>query len=253
MNIWIVESGEKRGPFQIYELRDRIEREELTGEELSWHRDQDEWVPLKELDVFRSEFEDSELVSGTPPPLPSSPQPFLRFWARWFDVMLYLLFVYTGLLVTGQEIVEALFSPWFRYLYFLPFLIMEALAIHLYKTTPGKFLLGIRVVTSEEGALPLGSALVRAVRVFILGMGIMFWPMFLPVICHGLCLWFTLRNGEAPWDFVGRSKVRVAGPFFLPGILFMVAFAVVFALLALVLLPSLIELGEKLEKGRGTT
>ncbi|NIP97030.1 MAG: DUF4339 domain-containing protein, partial [Akkermansiaceae bacterium] len=136
MQIWIVEDGERKGPFETYEVRERIEGGQLSGEELSWHKDQDEWVPLKQLDVFRSEFEESVEVAVAPRSLPSRPRPFLRFWARWFDIFLYLLLVYSLLLVTGQDLAQAVSSPRFRYLYFLPFLILEAVAVHLYKTTP---------------------------------------------------------------------------------------------------------------------
>ena len=44
MEIWIVEEGKKRGPFETYQIRDRIEAGELAGDELSWHKDQSGWV-----------------------------------------------------------------------------------------------------------------------------------------------------------------------------------------------------------------
>lgn len=246
MEVWIVEDGEKRGPFQTYELRDRIERKELNGDELSWHKDQDEWLPLRELDVFRGEFEESAPELFIPPPLPSSPHPFLRFWAHWFDVFLYQLCVFALVRLTGQDLVQAMFSPWFRNLYMLPFLILEALCIHLYKTTPGKFFLGIRVVLPDERPLALGAALMRSIRVFIVGMGILFW--ILPFICHALCLWYTLKNNEAPWDTIAGNKVRVVGPLLVPVFIFMMLFAIVLVLLSLVLMPALFELRQMAEE-----
>ena len=59
MEVWIVEEGEKRGPYQTYEIRERIERGELAGDELAWHRDQEQWTELREMDAFRSGFEKS--------------------------------------------------------------------------------------------------------------------------------------------------------------------------------------------------
>ena len=41
MEIWIVEDGGKKGPFETYLLRERIEAGELSGDELAWHKDQD--------------------------------------------------------------------------------------------------------------------------------------------------------------------------------------------------------------------
>ena len=46
MEIWIVEDGGKKGPFETYLLRERIEGGELSGDELAWHKDQDGWVTV---------------------------------------------------------------------------------------------------------------------------------------------------------------------------------------------------------------
>jgi uncharacterized RDD family membrane protein YckC len=250
MEVWIVEDGEKRGPFQTYEVRDRIEREELTGEELAWHKDQDQWVALKEMDVFQGEFSDRDSASATPPPLPDRPYPCVRFFARWFDLTLYTLFLFALLKFTGQDILAAWFSS-FRYFCFLPYVILEALFLHLYKTTPGKFLLGIRVVTPEEEPLPLGVSLTRSLRVYIVGMGLLIG--ILPVICHALCLWYSLKNNEAPWDTISGMKVRVVGLLFLPVMLFMMLFMIILVLLFLVLMPTIFQFLELLkEQGLGT-
>jgi hypothetical protein len=129
----------------------------------------------------------------------------------------------------------------FSSLWFLPYIILEALSLHLYKTTPGKFLLGLRVVTAAEQPLPVGSALLRCLRVYIFGMGVFFWPLLLPVICHALCCWYTFRNGEAPWDAIQGNKVRMAGLFLFPLLLFVMLFMIVLILWALLLLPALFE------------
>ena len=238
------EDGEKHGPFQSYEVRERIEQGELNGDELAWHKDSPDWMRLKEMDVFEGEFAPTlaELEAAIPPPLPPQPRPFVRFWARWFDAFLYWLVVFGIMRATGQNIPGALNSYWFMTLHMLPYLFFEAIAIHLWKTTPGKFLLGIRVQTVEGGKLPLGASVVRAIRVYLLGVGMHLW--IFPLMCHAFSLWFTLRNGEAPWDAIARNEVRVAGPFLAPTLVFAGLFVVILALFGAVMAPAVREIME---------
>lgn len=251
MEIWIVEEGEKRGPFETYQIRDRIEAGELAGDELAWHKDQSDWVKLREMDAFRAEFGKSweELHQVLPPPLPSQPLPFLRFFARWFDVSLYLLLVFSLVRFTGHNLLEAAGGS-FLYLYFLPFVFLEAAILHLTKTTPGKFLLGIRVVTPEEQALSLQGALVRSLRAYIVGLGLMVHP-FLTGICHVYCIWYLKRFNVTPWDTGTRTRVRVVGPLVLPVLLFTVFFLIILALLAVVLRPTFIQILENVRELEG--
>ncbi len=244
MEGWIVEEGEKRGPYQTYEIRERIERGELAGDELAWHRDQEQWIELREMDAFRSGYEKSsqEQAQSLPPPLPPQPYPVLRFFARWFDVCLYLLFIFGLVQLIGLNLYTALGGP-FRVLYFLPYVCLEAAFIHLAKTTPGKFLLGIRVVTTEEQALPLQVSLVRSLRAYIVGLGLMFDPI-LTVMCHIFCIWYLLRFREATWDTTAKTRVRVTGPLLFPVLLFIMFFVIVLVLLSLVLMPVFLQAWE---------
>ena len=244
MEVWIAEGGEKRGPFETYQVRERIKEGDLSGDELAWHKAQDGWVKIREMDVFRSEFEKSreESLNALPPPFPSQPVPFLRFFARWFDVSLYLLLVFSMVRFTGHNLLDAAGGP-FLYLYFLPYVFLEAAILNLTKTTPGKFLLGIRVVTPEERALSLQEALVRSLRAYIIGLGLMVHP-FLTGICHVYCLWYLMRCNEAPWDTVIKTKVRVVGPLLFPVLLFTMLFVIILMLLSVVLMPTFIEMRE---------
>lgn len=242
MEIWIVENEEKKGPFQTYEIRERIENKELSGEELAWHKDQDDWTALRKMDVFRSEFEEQDVEDAAPPPLPPQPLPLLRFFARWFDIFLYLLLVFTAIRISGQTILEAFSAESaFPFLYFLPFVIMEAVFLHQFKTTPGKFLLGLRVVAPDESALPLRFTMLRSLRAYVVGTGLMIMPL-LTLLCHSYCLWHLLKWKEAPWDRIAGTKVRVVGPLLYPLLLFIMLFVIIIVLLSIVLLPTLTEI-----------
>ncbi|NNC88545.1 MAG: RDD family protein [Akkermansiaceae bacterium] len=206
MQVWLIEGGEKRGPFESYEVRERIERKELTGEEKAWHDGCDEWRALRSLEVFRAEFEVPVVV---PPPLPKKPRPFSRLWARWFDMQVYMALLFGGMFLLQLDMLAALRSTWFQLLHLLPYLIFDALMVHLAGTTPGKALLGLTVRSKGGGKLALGGSLVRSVRVYILGLGVGISLLMIP--CHAFALWFTLRHGEAPWDLMGGNEVQSQG------------------------------------------
>ena len=246
MEIWIVEKGEKQGPFEAYEVRGRIEEARLTGDELAWHKDQEGWVALREMDIFRSAFEESREVPDIPPPAPPGPPlPFRRLFARWFDVLLYMLLFYSMVRFVGYNLLEAMRSPLAPF-YFLPFVLLEAIVLHLTKTTPGKFLLGLRVVTPEEEALCLRVALVRSLRVYILGLGLMVLP--LTVICHIYCLGYLMRSKEAPWDAASQNRVRGGTKEPWRAVIFGMLFIGLMYLLSAVLDPAWVELMEEIRE-----
>ena len=214
MEFWLIEDGKKTGPFQSYEVRDRIERGELGPETKGWHRDQEDWRPLGEMEVFRSEFEgppEPAPVPVAPPPLPSPAAGWAgvltRFLARWMDLQLYQLLVFGGMRLLDINILVAVQSPWFNISYLFPFLILEGIALSRWKAPPGKLLGGIVVENREGGALSLTSGLARACRVFIMGVGLL-----LPIVrelCQAFGLWFVLKKKFAPWDWLERNVVRI--------------------------------------------
>ncbi|MEO1834544.1 MAG: hypothetical protein ABGZ49_03555, partial [Akkermansiaceae bacterium] len=62
------------------------------------------------------------------------------------------------------------------------------------------------------------------------------------------CLWYTLKNKEAPWDTLSGMKVRVTGPFLFPVLIFVMLFIIVIILMSIVLLPTMFELQARLEE-----
>ena len=132
--------------------------------------------------------------------LPKEHHPLRRFAARMLDFALmeagalFLLFVLLRLrpLPTGKAL--SLVS----YLLMLPTLPANALFLHLWGTTPGKWIMGIRLEHMEGGRLSFSQALHREWRVFWLGLG-----FYAPLIS----LWRMYRSakiysdtGVTPWD-----------------------------------------------------
>lgn len=56
MEIWIIRDGEKTGPLPEYTVRESIERGDLSGDEMGWHDGSPDWMPLREMEVFHSNF-----------------------------------------------------------------------------------------------------------------------------------------------------------------------------------------------------
>lgn len=81
--------------------------------------------------------------------------PWRRYWARGLDFAIYMLAV-DGMMG---------FFPRWQWLsglfYLAAMLLIEPLLLHLFTTTPGKAIFGIRVLNPEEGKLSYGDALVR--------------------------------------------------------------------------------------------
>ena len=241
MEIWIAgKEGNKEGPLEGYLVRERIEAGEFSGEELAWHKDQKGWVRLREMDLFRSAFDSigMKATKAVPPPLPVEPYPFLRFFARWFDISAYILLLSSLVRLGGNDLFSLLLgSSLYLYLYFLPWVALEAILLTQFATSPGKYLLGIRIVAKDGGPLRPGAALTRSLRAFIVGLGLMVHP-FLTGICHIFCLWHVLRRNKAPWDLMTSTRVEASTPRRVCILRFCLLFLAVVVLLSLVLIPS---------------
>lgn len=222
MELWLIIDGEKTGPIQDYDLRGRIARGEVARDTPAWHMGLDAWRPLGEIAVFAGEFdrergEPPELHTaeerprgGSPPPLPQ-PQVFgRRFWARWLDIHLYLAAWWLGMWLAGRPIGAALNSVFIMVVQLVPWFIIEAVLLHRFATTPGKWLLGLEVVNADGSRLSLAAATLRSFRILVGGIG--FGWSFLALFCQGFSLFTARRLGRPLWDHAGNHVVR-AGEF----------------------------------------
>ena len=224
MDIWIIRDGEKTGPLHDFEVRRKIEDGDLPATTPAWHEGLDGWKPLIEIGIFTREFElaatDRERPSkfpeiapmadsATPPPLPVQTFYGRRFWARWLDLMLYSGLWWIGMWAARQDIGAALINPWVMFLHYLPWFAIEPLLLHYFGTTPGKWLLGLKVVNHDGSRLDLQAAIRRSLRVMFSGVGFG-WPL-LVLFCQALSLFTAKRLGTTIWDYTGGHRV-IASP-----------------------------------------
>jgi uncharacterized RDD family membrane protein YckC len=233
MDIWIIREGEKTGPLHDFEIRRKIESGELPASTPAWHEGLDAWKPLGKIEIFSREFELKE-----PPPLPTPLERettteddsarketfyLRRFWARWLDLTLYSGFWWLGLWAVGQNIEAILLNQWILFLQYVPWFALEALLIHKFATTPGKWLLGLRVTNKNQSHLDLREAIRRSLRVMFTGVG--FGYSVLAIFCQALSIFTARRLGATLWDHTGGHQVPAAqlNPFRIIALVFLFA------------------------------
>jgi uncharacterized RDD family membrane protein YckC len=228
MRAWVIIDGEKAGPFDIAQVARKIEAGEYTAEMHGWIEGMRQWQPLSSMPQFTECFTRVPAAADEPimpPPLPVrhplSPATWQlpastlqertamlvrRLFARWFDLILWSSLFVCVMHFAGANLKDMLTNYWSTYLMMLVWILLEAAMIHVWGCTPGKYLLGLRVSRMTGTPLPVGLSLLRAVRVYLMGMG-MSNPLLMP-LCHWFSWWFVRKHGAALWD--GASGIRVS-------------------------------------------
>ncbi|MFK7850189.1 MAG: RDD family protein [Akkermansiaceae bacterium] len=226
MDIWIIKNGEKVGPFPDYEIRSRISLGDLKRGDRVWHDGLGEWTRLENIEIFQNEFESGKVADEVvqPPKLPEEyvdrfnttnpdsrqkkPKKHLarRFWARWMDLFIYSAIWWLSMYAVGRDIGAAIRNPWLQLSVYVPWFALEAWLIQRFGTTPGKWLMGIRVRNEDGSLLNFRQSVWRSLRVMITGIG--FGWGLLTILCQGMS-WFTTRRiGKPIWDFLGAHQVE---------------------------------------------
>lgn len=106
--------------------------------------------------------------------LPKEIHPWKRFIARWLDLLLwsaviqFILIVIVRMRPLPGDFLNMLLDIGILAL-FIP---VEAFFLHKFGTTPGKYVMGIRVEYIQGGNLPYAEALHRSLSVFVCGEGL---------------------------------------------------------------------------------
>jgi uncharacterized RDD family membrane protein YckC len=217
MDIWIIQEGEKVGPIHDFELRRRIESGELKADTPAWHEGLDAWRPLREIQLFKSEFERPvappapQVVADEPTatgPVRAAAHPLRRFWARWFDLYLFAGVWWFALWAAGLDIGAALANPWLVLFQYVPWFVIESILLQRFGTTPGKWLLGLKLVNDDGSAPSFAATSRRSARVLFLGIGLG-WGV-LALICQLLAFFTTKRLGRPLWDHAGGHRLKTS-------------------------------------------
>ncbi|MEX2578524.1 MAG: RDD family protein [Verrucomicrobiales bacterium] len=144
-------------------------------------------------------------------------RPFVRFWARMFDYTLVSVLVLITSDVALPEPVPGesftdLFSRYLQamkepeavvlartqFLAMIGWHVLEAILIHLFATTPGKALFGLKVQMPDESRVQPLRSLGRSFYVYILGAG--FYQVPFSIIGMTFSFFRLLGSGQCLWD-----------------------------------------------------
>jgi len=124
-------------------------------------------------------------------------RPWIRFWARHFDVLVHSMVI--GLI--WQYVHEASFewiSSWVTILMVFLWMFIEWGYMAAFGTTPGKKLMGIQVQMADGGAISRDIAFKRASIVWLKGMGL--GISLITIVCN-MMGYHDLRNAQTTtWD-----------------------------------------------------
>lgn len=217
MQLWVAINGVKHGPVPDYEVRGKIESGEYGPGTMGWHEGLDEWVPLEQMEVFKREFAekpdhslDESSADGVAAGPVTGARPVETFWirrffARWLDIQLYSAAWWLGLYLANADIQAVVQDLLLMLSMYLPWVPVEAWLVSRAGTTPGKWLMGLRVLNQDGRKLDFPESLRRALRVYFLGIGIGWIPM--AAVCHAVS-WLHLKSmGSTLWDLRGGHRV----------------------------------------------
>lgn len=242
MKIWLLENGERTGPHEVYDIRDRISDDELHADTPAWYEGAEDWVTLGDVATYSSYFKrpasaetlreeeklTSELIDSLERGLTNADskpdsaafqneplEPVRRFFARVFDIFIYsiLLWIIKAQIGINPFIFEGVIKGLIDY---LPYILLDGLALTYFGSTPGKWLLNIRLRSHDGKLLDIQTSLIRSVRVWVLGfaLGSIFAVVSLPFSWfvaskYGKFLWDIPKNNVTHCEELTRTKLLV--------------------------------------------
>ncbi len=187
MSDWWYNDGNKEvGPIPLSELTELYEKKIVSTKTLIWKKGFDKWLELNQVKEL------SNLLVNEPPPIPSSNSnasvfvnfpnsgPWKRFFARIFDLwwlnllLQFVVAIFLGIFSPGfaNWIVEPGAEQLFAIMIIPLALILDAFIQGLFGASPGKAMLGLRVLNSDGERLSIGAHIVRNLSLWASGLAL---------------------------------------------------------------------------------
>lgn len=237
MDIYVLKEGRRIGPFLPFKLRELLEDRTIQPSDPAWIEGMESWSPLSSIEALESWMPRDPSL---PPPLPipaefkegaaSADLPGIKArrihaWLRWLarivDRMLWFSLLWVIAVSAGW------LQPW-DYLLLSPLLLIGAAVVWIpvesfllsrFTTTPGKWLLGIRITDDLGQPLTYLAAVKRTVLAVCTGAGLGLPALSLLPVLQGTMSWLLYRRtGTTLWDRAASSRV-VHSPLTPPGLI----------------------------------
>lgn len=162
-------------------------------------------------------------ILNTQSPKPSLVRPWVRYWARMFDVYSFSLIGGVILAFTAPQFLAKQNEYVLGMLLVFAWVFVEALLLSSFQTTPGKWLFKTNIALTSGSPIGFSQALARSLKVWWRGFGIGFpiTAVITMIIAHSR----LTRNGITSWDkddgfsvtheTIGVPRVLAAVAFFL--------------------------------------
>jgi hypothetical protein len=210
-NWYFNDSGQQRGPIPEEELKSLLSSRKISPQSLVWSEGMAEWKSATEISELQpspyappSSITDSvESWSGY---TPSGPQirPWVRYWARTSDSLLFCLivglivpFVYPSFFELNDTLVGIVLLVFYNF--------VEPILLSTIGTTPFKALMGVRVRNGDGSKLSYPQALTRILTIWIRGQGL--GIPIITLITHITSYSHLSNEGITPWDRQGNFIV----------------------------------------------
>lgn len=133
------------------------------------------------------------------------PRPWVRYWARLFDIYAFALVAGVVLAYFDAAFLEGANERLLGLFLVFVWVFVESLLLALFQTAPGKWLFKIRIAPASGGSIGLSQALSRSLMVWWrgFGAGVPLVTLFTLISAHGQ----LTRNGVTTWDRDGGYVV----------------------------------------------
>lgn len=226
MEIYVLKEGRRIGPFLPFKLRELLEDRTVQPSDPAWIEGMESWSPLSSIEALESWMPPDPSL---PPPLPI-PAEFkegaasgdvpgiqarrIHAWLRWLarivDKMLWFSLLWVIAVCAGwlQLWDYLLLSPLLLIGAAVLWIPVESFLLSRFTTTPGKWLLGIRVTDDLGQPLTYLAAVKRTVLVVCTGAGLGLPALSLLPVLQGTMSWLLYRRtGITLWDRAASSRV----------------------------------------------
>jgi len=231
MDVYVMKDGRREGPYQPFRLREMLEEGTLTPLDSVWHEGLENWQALGETESLRGVLRKEELPPVLPEPdtsvTPARAVPegeltpavlrarrgmaWRRFIARQMDAFLgTALFVIAAAAAGYTDLWSVVLpSPWYLFvLAAVAWIVVESVMLRFLGWTPGRLVLGLRIVRQDGAPLTFRQALQRSALVWAGGLGFgLQWGYLLPVAQWSYGWWCLQKRGLTLWDHSAGTTV----------------------------------------------
>jgi uncharacterized RDD family membrane protein YckC len=190
--IWYyIENNKQIGPVSAKTIQEMYDASVLNADSYLWTEGNDDWLHLKGFEEFKT-----NLKTNAPPPFhlekpslnvtnlitTSGPQirPWVRYFARFIDIILFSLFIGTVLGILSFLISKPLNLPslfdldetLLGIILLFVMVFLEPILLATWGTTPGKALLCVSLRTNQGKKLTYSEGLNRSFSIWAKGLGI---------------------------------------------------------------------------------